>query len=123
MKYTVSIDNPCLFITAVAKDRLPVFRTDAIKGLPDPARARLAVLTRRRRDADGRLLVTSAQSRHQSQNLDDAREKVRALVLEALTRDVPRRPTRPASASEERRIRNKKRRAETKRWRGSATSD
>jgi REP element-mobilizing transposase RayT len=31
MKPTVSIDTPCLFITAVANDRLPVFRTDAIK--------------------------------------------------------------------------------------------
>jgi REP element-mobilizing transposase RayT len=31
MKYTISIDNPCLFITAVGKDRLPVFRSDAIK--------------------------------------------------------------------------------------------
>src|SRR5260370_40153891 len=31
MKYTISIDNPCLFITAVGKDRLPVFRTDSIK--------------------------------------------------------------------------------------------
>ena len=31
MKYTISIDNPCLFITAVAKDRLAVFRADATK--------------------------------------------------------------------------------------------
>ncbi|HEX3146217.1 MAG TPA: transposase [Pyrinomonadaceae bacterium] len=31
MRLTISKDNPCLFITAVAKDRLPVFRTDAIK--------------------------------------------------------------------------------------------
>jgi len=31
MKYTLSIDNLCLFITAVAKDRLAVFRTDAMK--------------------------------------------------------------------------------------------
>jgi REP element-mobilizing transposase RayT len=30
MKYTVSIDNPCLYITAVAKDRLPAFRSNAI---------------------------------------------------------------------------------------------
>ncbi len=28
---TISRDSPCLSITAVAKDRLPVFRTDAIK--------------------------------------------------------------------------------------------
>ena len=31
MRPTITIDTPCLFITAVAKDRLPIFRTDAIK--------------------------------------------------------------------------------------------
>jgi REP element-mobilizing transposase RayT len=30
---TISRDSPCLSITAVAKDRLPVFRTDAIKAI------------------------------------------------------------------------------------------
>jgi REP-associated tyrosine transposase len=30
VKLTISKDNPCLFITAVAKNRLPVFQTDAI---------------------------------------------------------------------------------------------
>jgi putative transposase len=30
VRLTISKDNPCLFITAVAKDRLPVFRTNAI---------------------------------------------------------------------------------------------
>jgi len=33
MNLTISIDHACLFITAVAKDRLPVFRTDAIKAV------------------------------------------------------------------------------------------
>ena len=33
MKLTISIDTPCLFITAVAKDRLPTFQTDTIKTL------------------------------------------------------------------------------------------
>jgi REP element-mobilizing transposase RayT len=33
MSLTISIDNPCLFITAVAKDRLPVFQTDSIKAI------------------------------------------------------------------------------------------
>jgi REP element-mobilizing transposase RayT len=33
MNLTISIDHPCLFITAVAKDRLPVFQTDAIKAV------------------------------------------------------------------------------------------
>jgi len=30
---TISRDNPCLSITSVAHDRLPVFRTDALKNL------------------------------------------------------------------------------------------
>ena len=33
MNLTISIDHPCLFITAVAKNRLPVFQTDAIKAI------------------------------------------------------------------------------------------
>jgi REP element-mobilizing transposase RayT len=29
----ISKDNPCLFVTTVARDRLPVFRTDALKSV------------------------------------------------------------------------------------------
>lgn len=91
--------------------------TDAIEGLQEAARLRLAALTRRRRDAEGRLLVTSQQSRHQGRNLEDARAKVRAVILASLVPAAPRRPTRPPSVAGERRLREKKRRAETKRWR------
>ncbi|HEY8185590.1 MAG TPA: hypothetical protein VIF64_05955 [Pyrinomonadaceae bacterium] len=31
LMHIISRDTPALYITAVAKDRLPVFRTDAIK--------------------------------------------------------------------------------------------
>jgi len=31
MRLTISKDDPCLFITAVAKNRLPVFQSDALK--------------------------------------------------------------------------------------------
>jgi putative transposase len=31
MQYRISVDSPSLFITAVGKDRLPVFRTDPLK--------------------------------------------------------------------------------------------
>jgi REP element-mobilizing transposase RayT len=30
---TISKDNPCLFVTTVARNRLPVFRSDALKSL------------------------------------------------------------------------------------------
>ncbi|MDP9000082.1 MAG: aminoacyl-tRNA hydrolase, partial [Myxococcota bacterium] len=65
-------------------------------------------------DADGWLRVTSQRTRDQRTNLEDAREKVRAIVLRALHRPTPRRKTKPTRGSVERRIADKKRRAQQK---------
>jgi ribosome-associated protein len=91
----------------------------AIEGLSDAERARLETLTARRRDAAGHLLVTSQKTRNQARNLEDARDKVRRLVLASLRPVAPRRPTRPSRAAVERRIAGKKARADTKRWRSA----
>ena len=56
---------------------------DRIEGLSDAARSRLDALARHRMDADGRLVVTSQATRNQARNLEDAREKVRALAPRA----------------------------------------
>ncbi len=95
----------------------------AIEGLSDAARRRLDARVRRRLDADGRLLITSQKTRHQGRNLEDARDKARALVLAALAPVKPRRPTGPTRAAAERRISEKKQRAETKRWRSAPETD
>ena len=92
---------------------------EAIEGLTDAARTRLDTLTLTRRDAEGRLLVRSQSSRNQSRNLEDARETVRALILESLTPPRPRRKTRPPAAVAERRLAEKKRRSEVKSWRSA----
>src|SRR5918996_665264 len=91
---------------------------DAIEGLPEPARERLRRLAAHRLDADGRLVVTSQATRVQSQNVEDARAKVRALIAQALVRPKPRRPTRPTATSRETRLRRKKQRGAIKRLRG-----
>ena len=91
---------------------------DAIEGLADAARERLRALARHRLDADGRLWITSQATRDQGRNLDDAREKVRALVTAALAEPKRRRPSRPSAAARERRIESKKRRGVVKRLRG-----
>jgi ribosome-associated protein len=88
---------------------------EAIEGLTEATRARLDALARGRRDAEGRLVMTSQRSRQQALNLQDARDKVRALVLKALAPVTPRRPTRPSATSVERRLARKKRRARLKR--------
>src|SRR5262250_1526893 len=65
---------------------------DAIEGLAAAARERLRALARHRLDGDGRLWITSQATRDQGRNLDDAREKVRALVIAALAEPKRRRP-------------------------------
>jgi ribosome-associated protein len=96
---------------------------DAIEGLSDAARARLAVLARHRLDADGRLVVTSQASRNQARNVEDARDKVRQLVAAALVRPRARVASRAPAAAEERRLDVKRRRAALKRARSRPDLD
>jgi ribosome-associated protein len=95
---------------------------DAIEGLSEPARRRLLALAAHRLDGEGRLVVTSQVTRTQSQNLEDARGKVRKLIAAALIRPRSRRATRPTRTSRERRIAGKKQRSVTKRLRSKPTN-
>lgn len=85
-----------------------------VQGLDDGSRARLRTACAGYLDADGLLLVTSQRTRDQRMNLEDAREKVRALVGRSLEKPRPRRATRPTRGSVERRLAEKKRRGQTK---------
>jgi ribosome-associated protein len=96
---------------------------DRIEGLSDEARTRLGALADGRLDAEGRLLVVSQRTRDQHRNLEDAREKVRALVRRAMIRPRTRRPTRVTAAAKARRLDEKKRRSAHKRRRGSVRPD
>jgi ribosome-associated protein len=89
----------------------------AIEGLSDAARARLHGLCHGRLDADGRLMLTSQATRTQARNLEDARDKVRALVAQALREPRQRRKSRPPAGARERRLEVKKRRGALKRGR------
>ena len=85
-----------------------------IVGLDEGARARLRAHAARRLDARGFLIVTSQRTRDQSRNLEDAREKVRALIARCLIAPKRRRPTRATAAARERRLHTKKRDATVK---------
>jgi ribosome-associated protein len=94
-----------------------------IVGLGAGARSRLTELCASRLDARGHLMITSQKTRDQSRNLEDAREKLRALVARSLVPPKPRRPTRPTKPSRERRLRQKRQHAERKRGRTRAEDD
>ena len=94
-----------------------------ILGLSGDARARLGALARGRLDARGRLLVTSQRTRDQPRNLEDTREKVRAIVARSLVAPKRRRPTRASASARERRLEGKRRDARIKSARGRVRSE
>jgi ribosome-associated protein len=94
-----------------------------VEGLPPGARTRLATLPGFRLDAEGRLLVTSQRTRDQSRNLEDARDKVRRLLVRALQPPRARRATAPSAAAREQRLREKKSRAARKRARARSARE
>ena len=84
--------------------------------LDDTQRARvLAALGARL--AAGVLTVTAAEHRSQRRNRTAARERLAALLREAVAPPVPRRPTKPTRGSKRRRLEAKKQRSVTKQQR------
>lgn len=97
------------------------FDLEATEVLSEAVKSRLRA--QQRLDSSGRLIVVSDAYRSQRRNLEDAREKLRAIVLQALHVPTLRRPSRPSKASQRRRIEKKRRLGDKKRSRGSVHSD
>jgi ribosome-associated protein len=90
------------------------FDFEACTELAPDVRARLRRIAANRLDAEGRITVSSQDERDQPRNLERARERIRALVVAALERPKPRRPTRPTAGSKRRRLSDKRHQGEKK---------
>ncbi len=90
------------------------FDLEGSTALGPQAKERLRRLASTRIDKDGRLLVTSQATRDQARNLEDAREKLAELVRRALVVPKKRKPTKPSKGAKERRLKEKRVRAEKK---------
>lgn len=86
--------------------------------LTDAQRERLMMKLARRIDKDGVLHLSSRASRSQHQNREDVTERFQRLLAAALREPKPRRRTKLPRAAKEARLREKKKRSETKRHRG-----
>lgn len=73
---------------------------------------------------DGRISVVASEHRSQLRNRAAARERLVALLREAVAPPPPpRRPTRPSRSSQRRRVEEKKQRGQTKALRGRVRGD
>jgi len=91
--------------------------------LPEAARIKLATIAGRRMSRDGAIMISAGRYRTQEMNRQDARERLIAMIKESLTREAPRRPTRPTKASQRRRLDGKSVRSSVKRARSKPVFD
>jgi len=91
--------------------RFDVARASA---LDDGARARLRALAGSRMTDEAVLVIDARSHRTQSQNRDEARERLADLIRRALVRPKRRHKTKPSRAAQQRRVEVKKRRGATK---------
>lgn len=91
--------------------------------LPDDVRERLLKLGGQRVTADGVLIIDAHRFRTQTQNREDALQRLVHLIFRATQAPAARRKTKPEPAAIKRRLENKRRRGQVKRQRQNAPHD
>jgi len=84
------------------------FNPELCPQLSIPVVQRLLKIAGKRVDSQQTIIVTSQRLREQSRNLEDARNKLKEMILKALKPPKPRKATKPTKASIENRINKKK---------------
>ena len=83
-------------------------------------RARLLAQLAARLTTDGDLVLHASSTRERARNIEEARDRLAAIVSGALLVPKTRRKTKPTQGSKRRRLEGKKRRADVKRGRGGS---
>ncbi|MEJ2542626.1 MAG: alternative ribosome rescue aminoacyl-tRNA hydrolase ArfB [Calditrichaceae bacterium] len=91
--------------------------------LPGYLKERLLKLNDSRINNDGIVIIKAQQHRSQKKNKDNALARLHALINNTLVVPKSRIPTKPSSASKEKRIESKKRRSQLKKLRTKVEID
>jgi ribosome-associated protein len=91
--------------------------------LPEAVRERLLARRDRRITDDGVLVLSAQRFRTQDRNREDARERLAAVIVAALTAPKKRVATKPTKGSKERRLGAKRERSTVKRHRNASGWD
>lgn len=99
------------------------FDLGGCRALGETTRERLRTLFPSRIDSEGYFRVTSQKTRDQIRNLEDACEKLRAMILSALATPRARVATKPSRAAKRRRIEDKRHQGQKKSNRSVGRAD
>ncbi|MBD9448763.1 alternative ribosome rescue aminoacyl-tRNA hydrolase ArfB [Rhizobium sp. RHZ01] len=92
--------------------------------LTERVKANAVKLAGKRLSKEGVLMIEASRFRSQDRNREDARERLKELILEAAKPPPPpRKKTKPTKGSVERRLKEKSDRAEVKKMRGRPLGD
>lgn len=99
------------------------FEAETSPSLTPAVKSRLKRLAGRRWTKEGALILQCDETRSQARNRDIARDRLKDLIVKALTRPKHRIATRPTLGSQKRRLKAKKVRGEVKSMRGKVDPD
>jgi len=99
------------------------FDFESTVAIPDSAKTRLRALAKNALDAEGRILVKSEKTRDQLKNLNDARAKLKEMILKALVVPKVRKATKPTRSAKKKRVEGKKKVAKKKAARRKVSRD
>ena len=99
------------------------FDVNRSPSLPDDVRQRLREIAGSRMTDEGVLVIDAREHRTQSQNREQARERLAALIRRALERPKKRRRTKPPKASRLARVEDKRKRSQAKEARRRPSHD
>jgi ribosome-associated protein len=94
-------------------------RPEVVRGLDDAGRARFELLAGKRLTREGELIFTADTHRSQQDNRQACLDRLRALLLMALTPPKKRKATKPSKGSRQRRLDSKRKESDKKsarRW-------
>lgn len=84
------------------------FDFESTVALPDDVKERLRKAAKNTLDAEGRIFIKSEKTRDQGKNLQDARDKLKEMILKALVVPKTRKPTKVSKAQKAKRLTTKK---------------
>lgn len=99
------------------------FEAERSPSLPSPVKTRLRRLAGRRWTKEGALILQCDETRSQIRNREIVRDRLVALIQQALVKPKRRIATKPTKGSVRRRLQAKKARGEVKSLRGRVTDD